>query len=370
VVHEVLSSLRVVKAFGQEESENDRFADRASTAMKGQIKVAWFGAFYSSVVGMLLAIGTALFIYFGAHFVHSGDMTLGELTLVISYLAQVFGPLHSISKNINDIQASLVSIDRVFDILDEEKEVKDHPDAIHIKKAKGAFEFNNVSFGYSKDKPVINNFSFRIYPGDRVGIKGATGAGKSTLISLIYRFYDPGSGTISMDGTDIRKIKLKDYRNQFSIVLQEPVLFATTIEENIRYGRPGATKAEIIEAAKAANAYDFIVNSVNGFDTMVGERGMQLSGGERQRISIARAFIKNSPVLILDEPTSAIDIKTEKLIMEAISRLMVGKTTFMITHRLDTLKTCNVLLHVENGNIEQVQLNNELKADENIPILQ
>ena len=354
VIHEVLSSLRIVKSFGQEENENDRFINRSNKAVKGQIKLAKTAAGFSFIVGMLLAGGTALFIYLGAGFVQSGKMTLGELTLIIAYVSQIFGPLQSIVKNLNDIQSSIAGLSRVFSVLDEEKEVKENPFAIHLSHAKGSFEYQNISFSYNKEKDALQNISFKIKQGDRVGIMGSTGAGKSTLISLLMRFYDPTEGTILIDGTDIKKYKLNDYRRQFSIVLQDPVLFSTTIGENIRYGRPEATDKEIIEAAIAANAHTFITNSKDGYSTMAGERGMQLSGGERQRISLARAFIKNAPVLILDEPTSALDIKTEALIMEAMERLMENRTTFMITHRLDTLNSCNLILHLENGKLTEV----------------
>lgn len=354
VLHEVLSSLRVVKAFGQEVNEGERFLDRSNIAVKGQMKMARVGATFSFLVGMVIAIGTALFIYIGASYVHNGKMTLGELTLVLAYLTQVFGPLQSISKNLNEVQSSLVSIDRVFSVLDEEKEVKEDPHALHLSHVKGSFEFKQVSFSYEKERPTLQEISFQIMPGDRVGIMGSTGAGKSTLISLLNRFYDPSTGSVCVDGTDIRAYKLADYRSQFSIVLQEPVLFSTTIAENIRYGRADATEKEIIEAAKAANAFNFIIQSKDGFDTLVGERGMQLSGGERQRISIARAFIKNAPVLILDEPTSSLDVKTEAQIMESMELLMKGRTTFMITHRLDTLNTCNVILHIEKGKLVEL----------------
>ena len=201
---------------------------------------------------------------------------------------------------------------------------------------------------------ILQNVSFQIKAGDRVGIMGSTGAGKTSLVSLFTRFYDPEKGTITIDGVDIKKYKLEDYRNQFSIVLQEPVLFSTTIGENIRYGKADATEKEIIDAAKAANAHEFISKKKDGYDTIVGERGMQLSGGERQRISLARAFIKNAPVLILDEPTSSVDIKTEAQIMEAMERLMEGRTTLMITHRLDTLSSCTVILHLEEGKLIDV----------------
>ena len=354
VIHEVLSSLRVVKAFGQEVNEGERFLDLSNIAVKGQLKMARVGAMFSFITGMLIATGTALFIYFGATFVQSGKMTLGELTLVLAYISQVFGPLQNISKNINEVQSSLVSIDRVFSVLDEEKEVKENPHAVHMPRAKGAFKFKQVSFSYEKERTTLQDISFEIKPGDRVGIMGSTGAGKSTLISLINRFYDPSDGSISIDGVDIRQYKLSDYRSQFSIVLQEPVLFSTSIAENIRYGRPEATEKEIIDAAKAANAHDFILKTNDGYDSLVGERGMQLSGGERQRISLARAFIKNAPVLILDEPTSSLDVKTEAQIMESMELLMKGRTTFMITHRLDTLNTCNVLLHIEGGKLVEL----------------
>ncbi len=354
VIHEVLSSLRVVKAFGQEENENVRFTHRSNTAVNGQVQLARVAAAYSFIVGMLLAIGSAVFIYIGATFVHAGKMTLGELTLVIAYITQIFGPLQSIIKNINEVQSSLASIERVFSVLDEEREVTENSNAIHLPHVKGGFIFQHVSFSYNNEAVTIQDLTFEIKPGDRVGIMGSTGAGKSTLINLLNRFYDPSDGMIKIDGANIKDYKLADYRNQFSIVLQEPVLFSTSIGENIRYGRPGASEKEMVEAAISANAHNFIMKCKDGYDTLVGERGMQLSGGERQRISIARAFIKNAPVLILDEPTSSLDIKTEALIMEAMERLMEGRTTFMITHRLDTLNSCNLILHLENGKLIEV----------------
>jgi ATP-binding cassette subfamily B protein len=359
VVHEVLSALRVVKAFGQEANESRRFTGKADKAVKGQLKVASIGAGFNFLVGMVFATGTALFLYLGAVDVHAGRMTLGELTLVLAYLGQVFGPLQVISKNINDIQSSITSIDRVYALLDTEEEVKESPRPLPLSRVEGSFEFAHVSFAYSADHPTLHDISFRINPGDRVGVMGSTGAGKSTLIGLLTRFYDPSAGSIRVDGTDIRNYSLDGYRRQFGIVLQEPVLFSATIAENIRYGLPVATDEEIIEAARAANAHDFITGSKDGYDTLVGERGMQLSGGERQRISLARAFIKDAPVLILDEPTSSIDVKTEAQIMEAVERLMQGRTTFLITHRLDTLSTCNVILHLENGRLVDVISNHD-----------
>lgn len=359
ILNEVLGSLRVVKAFGQEKSESERFADQSTKAVKGEIKLNQTAAGFSFAVGMLLAVGTAVFLYVGANFVHSGKMTLGELILVLAYLSQVFTPLQTIIKHLNEVQSSLTSLDRVFTVLDEEKEVAEHPQAKHLKRAEGHFAFGNVSFRYQKDTAILHGVSFAVQPGDRVGIMGSTGAGKSTLIGLLMRFYDPTSGTVTLDGTDVKRYKLADYRRQFSIVLQEPVLFSTTIRENIRYGRPEATEEEIMDAAIAANAHNFIMQTKEGYDLPVGERGMQLSGGERQRIAIARAFVKDAPVLILDEPTSSLDLRTEGQIMEAMERLMQGRTTFMITHRLDTLKACNVILHLEGGKIIEAVRNHD-----------
>lgn len=351
VVHEVLGSMRVVKSFGQESNESKRFSDSADEAVKGHVKMARIGATYSFWVGLVLAAGTALFILLGVSYVQKGKMTLGELTLTMAYLAQVFTPLQNIIKQLNEIQSSLAGIDRVFSVLDQEKEVQESEHAIPVHEVRSAFQFEHIGFSYDSQHSILKDISFSVKPGDRVGIMGSTGAGKSTLFNLLNRFYDPSEGRIILNGKDIREYKLGDYRNLFSIVLQDAVLFSTTIAENIRYGKPGATDEEVIAAARAANAHDFIMRNSAGYDTIVGERGMQLSGGERQRISLARAFIKNAPVLILDEPTSALDIKTEEQIMESIEELMKGKTTFLITHRLDTLAGCDLIVHLEKGQI-------------------
>jgi len=230
-------------------------------------------------------------------------------------------------------------------------EVDEHPRAKSIDRAAGSIEFRNVSFAYEANNRVLHNISFDLPAGTRLGIAGRTGSGKTTIASLVARFYDPAEGEILLDGIDLRDYKLADLRNQFAIVLQEPVLFSTTIAENIAYGRAGATEDEIIDAAKAANAHDFIVNLPDGYQTVVGERGMRLSGGERQRISLARAFLKDAPILILDEPTSSVDVKTEAGIMEAMQKLMKNRTTFMIAHRLSTLEDCDARLELENGRL-------------------
>lgn len=358
VIHETLASLRLVKAFGQESREEERFVLKSNEAIKGQMKVARIGARYDLMVGMTISLGTALYLYTGASYVLSGKITLGELIIVMAYLAQIFGPLVTISKNVTSLQSTLSSVERVFNILDSEREVVENPDPVEVPQGNQPIEFSDVSFSYNKRKPVLSSISFTVDPGMLIGIFGSTGAGKSTLINLLMRFYDVDSGRIRFGGINIRRFKLEDYRSLFSIVQQEPILFSTTIRENIAYGRPRATEKEIIDASKAANAHDFIMQLEKGYDTEVGERGMGLSGGERQRISIARAFLKNAPILILDEPTSSVDVGTEGAIMDALEVLIQGRTTFLITHRLDTLSRCDALIHMNNGQMEEFIDNN------------
>ncbi len=252
------------------------------------------------------------------------------------------------------MQSQLASAERAFSLLDEQPDVAERPNARPLSCASGTVAFRNISFDYAKDRPALRNISFEIGPGTRLGITGRTGAGKTTLMSLLTRFYDPTEGQILLDGIDLRDYKLADLRHQFGIVLQEPVLFSTSIAENIAYARPDASDEEIVAAAKAADAHEFIIRLPQGYETQVGERGMQLSGGERQRISLARAFLKDAPILILDEPTSSVDVKTEAVIMEALERLMHGRTTFMIAHRLSTLQNCDRLLVLEHGRLVEV----------------
>jgi ATP-binding cassette subfamily B protein len=354
VVQEVLTGLRVVKAFGQEDREHARFLTRSGQGMRARVRLELVEAVFGVLVGMTLAVGTAIVLYVGVRHVQTGVLTLGDLLLVMGYLATLYVPLQTISKSIATLQSSLASAERAFTLLDEVPEVAEKPNARRLDRATGRVSFANVSFAYDGGPPVLDGVSFEVPPGSRVGFAGATGAGKTTLVSLLTRFYDPTGGAIRLDGVDLRDYDLGDLRNQFGIVLQEPVLFSTSIAENIAYARPEATREEIEEAARAANAHEFIAALPDGYDTVVGERGMRLSGGERQRVSIARAFLKDGPILILDEPTSSVDVRTEAGIIDAMERLMDGRTTFMIAHRLSTLASTDVLFEVEAGGITRL----------------
>ncbi|HKZ78300.1 MAG TPA: ABC transporter ATP-binding protein [Pyrinomonadaceae bacterium] len=354
VVQEVLTALRVVKAFGQEDREQERFVFRSDEGVRARISLSLTEGGLSLLLGLTTAIGTAAVLFIGVRNAQAGALTLGELLLVMGYISQLYSPLKTISRKIASLQSHLASAERVFALLDEATDVFEKPDAQSIPRARGTVELRNVSFSYDGAQSVLADISFNVPAGTRVGIAGKTGAGKTTLVSLLTRFYDPTTGQIFLDGVDLRNYKLTDLRNQFSIVLQEPVLFSTSIAENIAYARPDAGKKKIIKAAKAANAHEFIVGLPDGYDTLVGERGMRFSGGERQRIALARAFLKNAPILILDEPTSSVDMATETGIMEAMERLIHGRTTFMIAHRLSTLENCDVLLVLEDGQLVDV----------------
>jgi len=357
VVQEVLSSIRVVKAFGREGEEEERFFGRATRRKRELLRVSFLQDGFDLLVGMTIALGTAATLYIGVLHVRSGLLSLGDLMLVTAYVSQLYSPLKAVSKKLADLQGALASAERAFALLDEEPEVAEHPKARPLIRARGEIRFEDVSFAYDGQHPVVQGISIDVPAGTRAGIQGKTGAGKSTMMSLLTRFYDVSGGRILMDGVDIREYKLADFRNQFGIVLQDAVLFSTTIAENIAYGRAGTadakntTEAEIIEAARLANAHDFITALPDGYGTLVGERGMRLSGGERQRIALARAFLRDAPILILDEPTSALDVGTEATILDALERLMHGRTTFVIAHRLGTLDHCDMQLEIRDGTL-------------------
>jgi ATP-binding cassette, subfamily B, bacterial len=351
VVQEVLGAMRVVTAFGQERREQKRFFEISRQSIREHIRVIIAESQFSLLVGVTAAVGTATVLFLSAEAVQAGQMTTGELLLVMAYLAQLYEPLELIGNQVAAQQASLASAERAFSVFDESPAIVDIPNAISLARARGDIAFADVVFAYDNRHAVLQHVSFQVSAGTTVGIIGKTGAGKTTLVSLLARFYDPTEGTIFMDGVDLRKYRIADLRKQFAIVLQEPVLFPTTIAENIAYGTPGADRHAIVAAAKAANADDFITALPQGYDTVVGDRGATLSGGERQRVSLARAFIKNSPMLILDEPTSSVDIVTEAAILEATLRLMAERTTFVIAHRLSTLRHCGLLLVLDGGHL-------------------
>ncbi len=351
VVQEVLTSLRVVKAFGQENREKERLVNNSLAGMRARIRLFQTGAAFGTVISVATAVGTAAVLFVGVRHVQAGVLSLGDLLLLMGYISQIYSPLKTLSNKGTSLQAHLASAERAFSLLDEVPDVHERPGARPIDRARGAVAFRDVSFRYGDNPPVLRNVSFAVQPGTRVGIAGTTGAGKTTLVSLLTRFYDPTEGAILLDGMDLRDYKLADLRDQFAIVLQDAVLFSTTIAENIAYARPDAHMNNIVEAAKAANAHDFITSLPDGYETRVGERGMRLSGGERQRIALARAFLKDAPILILDEPTSSVDTNTELSIMRAMETLMNGRTAFMIAHRLNTLKSCDLILRVEQGRL-------------------
>ena len=355
VIHEVLGALRVVKAFGQEDRERERFAGRANEGLRSRVRLALAEGRFGVMVGLVMALGTAVVLVVGARQVRSGAITLGELLMVMGYLAQLYEPLKTMSRRVTGLQSKFTSVERVFSVLDSVPDAVDRPGAQPLLRARGEFEFRRVTFCHDPARPVLRDVSFHVPAGSRVGIEGPTGAGKTTLLSLLLRLYDPLEGAILLDGVDLREHRVRDLRRQYAVVLQEPVLFSTTVAENIAYGRPGASHDEIVAAARAANAHDFIARLPQGYDTPVGERGMTLSGGERQRVSLARAFLRDAPILILDEPTSAVDVRSEALILEALERLMEGRTTFVVAHRLSTLEGCDLRLEVERGRLASVR---------------
>jgi ABC-type multidrug transport system fused ATPase/permease subunit len=343
--------IRVIITFGREDHEYRRFRQQGARARDARVKLTVRQTLFSLVVDTTTALGTALVLGYGAFLVLEKSLTLGDLSVVMIYLASVYRPLESISHSVGSIQDIFISLRVAYEVLDAEPEIKDAPDAIDVPRAHGAVRFDNVNFAYGGRESTLRGISFETKPGQVIAIVGPTGAGKSTLVSLIPRLYEVQKGGILLDGVDIRRLTLQSLRQQVSMVLQEPLLFSGTIRENIRYGRLEASEEEILSAAQAANAHDFIMKLPQQYETELGERGVKLSGGERQRIAVARAFLRDSPVLILDEPTSSIDSKTEAVILDALDLLMVGRTTFIIAHRLSTIRRADYILVLDEGRI-------------------
>jgi ATP-binding cassette subfamily B protein len=354
LVQEVLGSLRVVKAFGGEAREQQRFILQSGKGVWLRIAVSYRAGIFKLIVGLTIAAGMALALFFGGLHVRSNRITIGDLVMIMAYLAQLYIPLSMTTNKISALQTALAGTERAFSVLGEPAEVIEGPNARTLTRAQGGVIFRHVSFAHRDDHPILKDVSFEVPAGSTVGIVGKTGAGKTTLVSLLSRFYDPTEGHVLLDGVDIRTYKLADLRSQFGLVPQDPVLFSRTIAENIAYASADAGENDIIEAAKAANAHDFIMRLPEDYQTVIGERGATLSGGERQRVALARAFLKNAPILILDEPTSSIDLKTEASIMEATQRLIRSRTAFIIAHRISTLENCDILLTIEHGKVVTV----------------
>lgn len=353
IAQEGLSQIRMVHAFGREAFEVDQFRCRASRSLEANMKLNMTSVASALVVGTLMAAGTALMYYIGSLQVMNpaAAFTLGDLLVFSAYLLMLYQPLEQLTYTAWALEGAAAGAQRCFEVLDRQDDVPDAPDAVDLKEVRGRIEFAGVGFGYTEERGVLQDISFQIEPGQTVAFVGGTGTGKSTLLSLVPRFYDPTTGSVSLDGRDLRTITKKSLRSHIGMVLQDTLLFSTTIRENIAYGKPGASDAEIEEAARKAQALDFIQSMPQGFDSPVGERGGHLSVGQRQRIGIARAFLKNAPILLLDEPTSALDPSTEHAIMGTILELMRGRTTLIITHRLTTIHGLGRIIVLQNGRL-------------------
>jgi len=360
VIEEVLSSIRVVKAFAREDYERRRLEEESLESVEIGLRARGLKAKLSPLVDIIVAVGTCLVLWFGARLVLSGSLSPGSLVVFILYLGKMYKPMQELSKMTDTYSKALVGYERIQEVLETDKEVKDAPRAIRAPRFKGKIEFEHVDFYYTPENPILKDVSLTIEPGKLVALVGPTGAGKTTIISLIPRFYDPVSGVIKIDGADIKRFRQKSLRQQISFVLQETVLFHAPIWQNIAYGKPEASKDEILRAAEQANAHEFIEKLPEGYDTILGERGMTLSGGQRQRIAIARAIIRDTPMLILDEPTSGLDAVSEKLVFEALDRLMEGKTSIVIAHRLSTIRKADAIYVIQDGVIVESGTHEEL----------
>lgn len=362
VLQEVASSPRVIKSFVREGYEVDRFDKENMNNFRANMKYAQLSSTLTPTIEFVAAIGVSIILWYGGNSVINGSITAGSLVAFLTYAVNISNPIKRLSRVIGNIQRALAAAQRVFDVLDLPEDIKNAPDAKLLPKVKGDVRFNDVSFAYNKNEEVLSHVSFEVKPGEMIAFVGPSGAGKSTVASLLPRFYDATNGSITIDGQDIRKVTLDSLREQVGIVPQETVLFNGSVYDNILYGRLDATREEVEAAAKAANAHDFIMQLPNGYETMLGDRGMNISGGQRQRISIARAILKNPQILILDEATSALDTESERVVQEALDRLMVGRTSFVIAHRLSTIKNADKIMVLEKGQLIEQGNHDELMA--------
>ena len=362
IVQEVFSSIRVVKAFAREDYEERRFERQSLENVETALQARNLKGTLSPIVDIIVAIGTCVMLGYGARLVLAGQLTPGGLVLFLFYLGMMYKPMRDLSKMTDTVSKAEVGFDRIREVLETESGMRDLPGARRAGRFQGKIEFDKVSFGYSPDQLILKDVSFEIAPGQVAAFVGPTGGGKTTIISLVARFYDPLSGEVKIDGTNIHNYTMKSLRQQISFVLQETLLFRAPVWENIAYGRPEANREEIIRAAKLANAHEFIDEMPEGYDTMVGERGVTLSGGQRQRIAIARAVIRNTPILVLDEPTSGLDAVSEQAAFEALDRLMEGKTCIVIAHHLGTIRRANIIFVVKDNTLVERGTHDELLA--------
>jgi ABC-type multidrug transport system fused ATPase/permease subunit len=362
VVQQGLESMRVVKAFGRQDLEQEELSEVSKATVDAALKARKVKALLSPIVALTVSLCTAFVLWRSSSLILKGAMTAGALTVFLSYLTKFFKPVQDLATMTNTIAQTAVGVERVRAILEANDVIEERADAREPQPLKGEIKFENVAFAYNQDAPVLTDVNFEIKAGQMVGVVGPTGGGKSTIVSLIPRFYDPSAGKVSVDGVDIRDYKIHGLRNQIAYVLQETVLFRGTVADNIAYGRGSAARDEIVAAAKLANADEFIAKMPHGYDTMVGDRGDTLSGGQRQRIGIARALIRNNPILILDEPTAALDTESEQLVMEALERLMKGRTVITIAHRLSTIRNSDKIVVLKGGVVAEEGTHDELIA--------
>jgi ATP-binding cassette, subfamily B, bacterial len=362
VLEEVLSSIRVVKAFAREDYEQRRFERESRESVVKALQARDVKAKLPPLVEVIVACGTCLVLWYGARLVIAGDLTSGELLVFLLYLGKMYKPMRELSKMTDTISKASVGWERIREVLENETQVRDLPRAKRAPRFKGRIEFEHVAFSYNGGQPVLKDLSLKIEPGQCAALVGPTGAGKTTIVSLLPRFYERSSGIIKLDGTDIRQFKQKSLRHQISFVLQESLLFRDTVAQNIAYGKPEASHEEIVHAARLANAEEFIEQMPDGYDTMVGERGVTLSGGQRQRIAIARAIIRDAPILIMDEPSSGLDAASEKLVFDALENLMEGRTSIVIAHRLATVRRADVIFVIDHGEVTESGTHDELLA--------